>query len=53
MVLLDVCSQFFPRNSASVIQSMQIEINVGIKVGIPYYNFVYNMVHDYTQGGAH
>ena len=41
---------FFPRNSASVIQSMQIKINGGIKVDIPDYNFVYNMLHDYTQG---
>ena len=42
---------FFPRNSASVIQSMQIKIKRGIKVDIPDYNFVYNMLHDYTQGG--
>ena len=41
---------FFPRNSASVIQSIQIKINGGIKVDIPDYNFVYNMLHDYTQG---
>ena len=47
----DYCgSRFFPRNSASVIQSMQIKINGGIKVDIPDYNFVYNMLHDYTQG---
>ena len=45
-----VQSRFFPRNSASVIQSMQIKINGGIKVDIPDYNFVYNMLHDYTQG---
>ena len=45
----DYCgSRFFPRNSASVIQSMQIKINGGIKVDIPDYNFVYNMLHDYT-----
>jgi hypothetical protein len=29
---------------------MQIKINGGIKVDIPDYNFVYNMLHDYTQG---
>jgi len=47
----DYCgSRFFPRNSSSVIQSMQIKINGGIKVDIPDYNFVYNMLHDYTQG---
>jgi hypothetical protein len=40
---------FFPRNSSSVIQSMQIKVNGGIKVDIPDYNFVYNMLHDYTQ----
>ena len=42
-------SRFFPRNSSSVIQSMQIKINGGIKVDIPDYNFVYNMLHDYIQ----
>jgi hypothetical protein len=48
---IDFCgSRFFPRNSSSVIQSMQIKINGGIKVDIPDYNFVYNMLHDYTQG---
>jgi hypothetical protein len=47
----DYCgSRFFSRNSASVIQSMQIKINGGIKVDIPDYNFVYNMLYDYTQG---
>jgi len=47
----DYCgSRFFPRNSSSVIQSMQIKINGGIKVDIPDYNFVYNMLYDYTQG---
>ncbi len=29
---------------------MQIKINGGIKVDIPDYNFVYDMLHDYTQG---
>jgi hypothetical protein len=43
-------SRFFPRNSSSVIQSMQVKINGGIKIDIPDYNFVYNMLHDYTQG---
>ena len=47
----DYCgTRFFPRNSSSVIQSMQIKINGGIKVDIPDYNFVYNMLYDYTQG---
>ncbi len=36
-------SRFFPRNSSSVIQSMQIKVNGGIKVDIPDYNFVYNV----------
>ena len=40
--IIDFCgTRFFPRNSASVIQSMQIKINGGIKVDIPDYNFVY------------
>jgi hypothetical protein len=45
-------SRFFPRNSSSVIQSMQIKVNGGIKVYIPDYNFVYNMLYDYTQGAG-
>jgi hypothetical protein len=44
------CSRFFPRNSSSDTQSMQIKVNGGMKVDIPDYNFVYNMLHDYTQG---
>ena len=49
--VIDFCgTRFFPRNSSSVIQSMQIKINGGIKVDIPDYNFVYNMLYDYTQG---
>ena len=46
-----VQSRFFPRNSSSVIQKFTVKINGGIKVDIPDYNFVYNMLHDYTQGG--
>jgi len=42
--------RYFPRNSASVIQHFQVKVNSGIKVDIPDYNFVYNMLHDYTQG---
>ena len=45
-----VQSRFFPRNSASVIQKFTVKINGGIKVDISDYNFVYNMLHDYTQG---
>ena len=45
-----VQSRFFPRNSASVIQKFTVKVNGGIKVDIPDYNFVYNMLHDYTQG---
>jgi hypothetical protein len=29
---------------------MQIKVNGGIKVDIPDYNFVYNMLYDYNQG---
>ena len=46
-----VQSRFFPRNSSSVIQKFTVKVNGGIKVDIPDYNFVYNMLHDYTQGG--
>ena len=42
--------RFFPRNSASVIQNFQVKVNSGIKVDINEYNFIYNMLHDYTQG---
>jgi hypothetical protein len=45
-----VQSKKFPRNSASVIQKFTVKINGGIKVDISDYNFVYNMLHDYTQG---
>ena len=45
-----VQSRFFPRNSASVIQKFTVKVNGGIKVDIPDYNFVYNMLHDYSQG---
>ena len=33
-----------------MIQKFTVKINGGIKVDIPDYNFVYNMLHDYTQG---
>ena len=46
-----VQSRFFPRNSASVIQKFTVKINGGIKIDIPDYNFLYNLLHDYTQGG--
>jgi hypothetical protein len=45
-----VQSRFPPRNSASVIQKFTVKVNGGIKVDTLDYNFVYNMVHDYTQG---
>ena len=45
-----VQSRFFPRNSSSVIQKFTVKVNGGIKVDIPEYNFLYNMLHDYTQG---
>ena len=45
-----VQTRFFPRNSASVIQKFTVKVNGGIKVDIPDYNFVYNMLHDYSQG---
>jgi hypothetical protein len=45
-----VQTRFFPRNSASVIQKFTVKINGGIKIDIPDYNFLYNLLHDYTQG---
>jgi hypothetical protein len=46
-----VQTRFSPRNSSSVIQKFTVKINGGIKLDIPDYNFVYNMLLDYTQGG--
>ena len=43
-------TRFFPRNSASVISKFTVKINGGIKIDIPDYNFLYNLLHDYTQG---
>ncbi|MFN9918137.1 MAG: hypothetical protein ACK53L_36470, partial [Pirellulaceae bacterium] len=45
-----VRSRFFPRNSSSVIQNFQVKVNNSIKVDINEYKFIYNMLHDYTQG---
>ena len=45
-----VRTRFFPRNSASVIQNFQLKVNGGVKIDISDYNFLYNMLHDYTQG---
>ena len=45
-----VQTRFFPRNSVSVIQKFTVKINGGIKIDIPDYNFLYNLLHDYTQG---
>jgi hypothetical protein len=46
-----VQTRFFPRNTASLIQKFTVKINGGIKIDIPDYNFLYNLLHDYTQGG--
>ena len=45
-----VRARFSPRISSSVIQNFQVKVNNGIKVDINEYNFIYNMLHDYTQG---
>jgi hypothetical protein len=51
MVLLAMFNyDFFPQNSASVIQKLNVKVNGGIEVDIPDYNFVYNMLHDLLQG---
>ena len=46
-----VQSRFFPRNTASIIQNLELKINGVSRFNVPDYNFVYNILYDYTQGG--
>lgn len=43
--------RYLPRNSASLIENLEIQINGTSRVNIPNYNFVYNILHDYNQSG--
>jgi hypothetical protein len=43
-----VQSRFFPRNSASIIQELVIDINGQTRFSLNDYNYVYNILHDNT-----
>ena len=43
--------RYLPRNSASLIENLEIQINGTSRVNIPNYNYVYNILHDYNQSG--
>jgi hypothetical protein len=46
-----VQTRFFPRNTASIISNLELKVNGVSRFNLPDYNFVYNILHDYTQGG--
>ena len=43
--------RYLPRNTASLIENSEIQINGTSRVNIPNYNLVYNILHDYSQSG--
>ena len=43
--------RYLPRNTASLIENLEIQINGTSRVNIPNYNYVYNILHDYSQSG--
>jgi len=42
--------RYFPRNTQSIIQNLEIQINGRSIYNVPEYNFIYNMLHDFTVG---
>lgn len=44
-----VQTRFFPRNTASIIQNLEIKINNVSIFNVPDYNLVWNKLYDYTQ----
>jgi hypothetical protein len=42
--------RYFPRNSASIIQNLEVKINGQSRQNIPEYNYIYNILNDYTCG---
>jgi hypothetical protein len=40
----------FPRNTASFVQQFTVKMNGGIQINIPDYNFLYNLLYQYTAG---
>lgn len=45
----DVRGRFFPRNTASIIQNLEVKINNISIFNVPDYNLVWNKLYDYTQ----
>lgn len=45
----DVRTRFFPRNTASIIQNLEVKINNISIFNVPDYNLVWNKLYDYTQ----
>ena len=42
--------RLFPRNTQSLIQNLEIQINGRSIYNVPEYNFIYNILHDFTCG---
>ena len=45
-----VAKKYFPRNTSSFVQQFTVKINGGIQINIPDYNFLYNLLYQYTAG---
>ena len=45
----DVRGRFFPRNTSSIIQNLEVKINNISIFNVPDYNLVWNKLYDYTQ----
>ena len=45
-----VQTRFFPRNSASIIENLEIKVNGQSRSNINNYNLLYNILYDYTCG---
>ena len=41
---------YFPRNTASLIENLEIKINGQSRQNINQYGYLYNILHDYTSG---
>ena len=41
-------SRFLPRNSASIIENLEVQINGQSRLNVPNYNYIYNILHDFT-----
>ena len=42
--------RFLPRNTASLIENLEVQINGQSRFNCPNYNYIYNILHDYSQG---